>query len=88
MPQMQVKCVSVLVYCLPFTSMMKFALLLSALCAAVHGHGRLLEPPSRSSAWRLGFNTPPNYDDNQLFCGGASVSIIHNRLHFRYAVHV
>ncbi|XP_046558802.1 uncharacterized protein LOC124267855 [Haliotis rubra] len=36
----------------------------------VEGHGRLLEPPSRASMWRLGFNTPPNYDDNQLFCGG------------------
>lgn len=35
-----------------------------------HGHGRLIEPPSRSSAWRFGFNTPHNYNDNELFCGG------------------
>ena len=42
----------------------------------VAGHGRLLNPPSRSSMWRVGFNNPPNYDDNQLFCGGFSVSII------------
>lgn len=37
------------------------------------GHGRLMDPPSRSSLWRAGFNNPPNYDDNQLFCGGFSV---------------
>ncbi|XP_041375005.1 uncharacterized protein LOC121387844 [Gigantopelta aegis] len=36
----------------------------------VEGHGRLLEPVSRSSMWRKGFKTPKNYNDNQLFCGG------------------
>lgn len=39
----------------------------------VEGHGRLLEPVGRSSAWRLGFNTPHNYNDNALYCGGFSV---------------
>ncbi|KAK6168959.1 hypothetical protein SNE40_020105 [Patella caerulea] len=39
----------------------------------VFGHGRLLDPPSRSSMWREGFKNPPNYDDNQLFCGGVQV---------------
>ena len=34
------------------------------------GHGRLIEPPSRASAWRYGFDTPKDYDDNQGFCGG------------------
>uniref|UniRef100_A0A1B0AA71 Chitin-binding type-4 domain-containing protein n=1 Tax=Glossina pallidipes TaxID=7398 RepID=A0A1B0AA71_GLOPL len=34
------------------------------------GHGRLIEPPSRSSAWRYGFNTPPDYNDHELYCGG------------------
>ncbi|XP_069134843.1 uncharacterized protein [Argopecten irradians] len=38
--------------------------------AEVKGHGRLLEPPSRASMWRRGFNSPKNYNDNQLFCGG------------------
>lgn len=33
-------------------------------------HGRLIEPPSRASAWRYGFQTPPNYNDHELFCGG------------------
>ncbi|GAB0099247.1 uncharacterized protein DMENIID0001_150970 [Sergentomyia squamirostris] len=36
------------------------------------GHGRMIEPPSRASAWRYGFNTPPNYNDHELFCGGFS----------------
>ncbi|CAL1265994.1 unnamed protein product, partial [Larinioides sclopetarius] len=26
----------------------------------VQGHGRLLEPPSRSSMWRFGYDTPSN----------------------------
>ncbi|BFZ22803.1 hypothetical protein BsWGS_25842 [Bradybaena similaris] len=33
-------------------------------------HGRLWEPPSRSTMWRRGWNTPPNYNDMELFCGG------------------
>lgn len=36
------------------------------------GHGRLYEPPSRASAWRFGFNTPKDYNDNEGFCGGFS----------------
>ncbi|XP_017121026.1 uncharacterized protein LOC108141913 [Drosophila elegans] len=34
------------------------------------GHGRLIEPPSRASAWRFGFQTPPDYNDHELYCGG------------------
>ncbi len=41
----------------------------------VAGHGILIEPPSRASAWRFGFDTPPNYDDNALSCGGFSVGL-------------
>ncbi|CAH1788820.1 unnamed protein product [Owenia fusiformis] len=36
----------------------------------VFGHGRLIEPPSRSSMWKYGFPNPENYDDNALYCGG------------------
>lgn len=36
----------------------------------VNGHGRLIEPPSRASAWRFGFDTPHNYNDHELYCGG------------------
>lgn len=38
----------------------------------VNGHGRLVEPPSRASAWRFGFDTPHNYNDHELYCGGYS----------------
>lgn len=31
------------------------------------GHGRLRDPPSRSSAWREGFNTPPDYNVSNIF---------------------
>ncbi|XP_012282768.1 uncharacterized protein LOC105700977 [Orussus abietinus] len=34
------------------------------------GHGRLIEPPSRASMWRYGFDTPHDYNDNELYCGG------------------
>ncbi|XP_033731761.1 uncharacterized protein LOC117321453 [Pecten maximus] len=33
-------------------------------------HGRMMDPVQRSSMWRKGFNTPPNYEDTQLYCGG------------------
>ncbi|KAK8744209.1 hypothetical protein OTU49_001056, partial [Cherax quadricarinatus] len=47
-------------------------LLLIAVVAVVgcRGHGRLMEPPSRATAWRLGWPTPIDYNDNQGFCGG------------------
>ncbi|XP_037091408.1 uncharacterized protein LOC119111708 [Pollicipes pollicipes] len=38
--------------------------------AGVVGHGRLMDPPCRASMWRLGYDTPADYNDNQLFCGG------------------
>lgn len=45
---------------------------LGALCPAgpALSHGRLIEPPSRASAWRYGFPTPHNYNDHELYCGG------------------
>jgi multisubunit Na+/H+ antiporter MnhC subunit len=39
-----------------------------------HQHGMLMDPVNRSSMWRKGYKTPENYEDNQLFCGGRSVS--------------
>ena len=38
-------------------------------------HGRLSDPPARSTAWRE-FGTssyPPEYTDNEMFCGGFGV---------------
>jgi hypothetical protein len=48
----------------------------------VSGHGRLIDPPSRSSAWRFGFNTTINYNDNELFCGGFNVSHVSIKIAF------
>jgi len=45
-------------------------LAVAALAPSVLGHGRLVVPAGRSSAWRYGFNTPHHYSDNELFCGG------------------
>jgi len=47
------------------------ALIISILqVSSVLGHGRLLKPPARGSAWRFGFDTPKDYNDNAENCGG------------------
>ena len=56
------------------TKRITLLLTLMVLCDRVEGHGRLLEPPSRSSMWRQGYSNPINYSDNELNCGGANVS--------------
>ncbi|CAG7717696.1 unnamed protein product, partial [Allacma fusca] len=47
------------------------------LVSYVTGHGRLMDPPNRSSIWRLPefqyLDPPQNYDDNALYCGGFAV---------------
>ena len=51
--------------------LLKSILLISCLVAGISGHGRLLDPPARSSAWREDpVRFPMFYDDNQMFCGG------------------
>jgi len=39
------------------------------LLSVVLGHGRLHDPPGRSTAWRHGFPTPVNQNDHELNCG-------------------
>ncbi|XP_011050907.1 PREDICTED: uncharacterized protein LOC105143982 isoform X1 [Acromyrmex echinatior] len=39
----------------------------------IYGHGMMLDPINRSSAWRKGFPVEPNYTDNEHFCGGYSI---------------
>ena len=48
-------------------------LLASNLFHMVQGHGYLIKPPSRNAAWRHGFKTPTNIEDNGLNCGGRRV---------------
>ncbi|KAL5274619.1 hypothetical protein ACFFRR_000984 [Megaselia abdita] len=52
------------------TRIIPVVLLVSFIIILCDGHGRLIEPPSRATAWRYGFNTPPNYNDHELYCGG------------------
>ena len=54
-----------------FNEMIFFGILLILhLSTSVLAHGILLEPPSRTSAWRVGFNTPAYYNDSETNCGG------------------
>lgn len=49
----------------------------------VLGHGYMFSPINRASRWRLdptNWNIPHNYEDNQYFCGGYSVSAKFNFL--------
>lgn len=47
--------------------------LLIFLIKQADAHARLLEPPSRASMWRMGFDSPENFDDDQTYCGGIGV---------------
>ena len=58
-------------------------IMIASLLPSVLGHGYLMHPPQRSSAWRFGFQTPTNYDDNTQFCGGFGVGLI-----FWYSYHI
>ncbi|XP_057323425.1 uncharacterized protein LOC130666440 [Microplitis mediator] len=46
------------------------AILIFSVGGNVEGHGRLIEPPSRASMWRYGFDTPEDFTDNECYCGG------------------
>ncbi|XP_061196620.1 uncharacterized protein LOC133204893 [Saccostrea echinata] len=56
---------------------MYFLWILVLCIVEVCGHGKLWEPPSRSSMWRRGFDSPVNTNDNELNCGGYENHWIH-----------
>lgn len=60
------------------TTWVSIGVILSGLLDIVSGHGRLIDPPSRSSMFRYGFANPPNYNDHQLYCGGVQVQYEQN----------
>lgn len=59
-------------------------LTLLAMFWSVHGHGYLENPPARNTMWRQGFDTPKNYNDMGMNCGGASVSTFYMYLNRYY----
>ncbi|CAL7951135.1 unnamed protein product [Xylocopa violacea] len=52
--------------------------LLGASLDGIQGHGMLMDPISRSSAWRKSFDVEPDYNDNELFCGGYGIQYEQN----------
>ncbi|XP_040569454.1 uncharacterized protein [Lepeophtheirus salmonis] len=59
----------------------KVTLFFSIFCrefSLIYGHGRLMEPPSRASMWRVGYNSPVDENDNQGYCGGFGVQFNRN----------
>lgn len=46
---------------------------------SVKSHGRLMDPPARSSCWReFGNKCKTDYSDMQRFCGGFSIQWFQN----------
>lgn len=39
----------------------------------IDAHGRIIDPPGRSSMWRFGYDVPTDYNDNGVNCGGFGV---------------
>lgn len=51
-------------------------LAVSSVLAVVYSHGMVLDPVARGSRWRYSPGAPENFEDNQLFCGGFTVSVL------------
>lgn len=47
-------------------------MVLASLLAVGEPHGYMIEPPQRSSMWRVYEGFTPNYNDMELFCGGVT----------------
>lgn len=58
-----------------FTKLFILTLITAINLQEIYGHGMMLDPVNRSSAWRKGFPVEPNYTDNEHFCGGYGVCI-------------
>ena len=57
-----------------------FTLLIAFKYQEIEAHGRLLDPPSRSSCWReFPKKCVVEYTDNQQYCGGANVQWEQNK---------
>lgn len=54
-------------------SLVFVAIVLTSSLAGIEAHGMLMDPVNRGSAFRKGFSTPKNYDDNANYCGGFGV---------------
>ncbi|XP_064596525.1 uncharacterized protein LOC135463138 [Liolophura sinensis] len=46
---------------------------------SVTGNGYMIDPPARASMWRLGYDTPINYDDMNINCGGIYKHWVQNK---------
>lgn len=56
------------------------AVVVVALFEGALGHGMVMDPPNRSSMWRFDPEAPPNYEDDQNYCGGMTVMCFLNGL--------
>lgn len=53
-----------------------FATVMASAVSGVWSHGRMIEPPARNAMWRFDFDTPTNFEDSELFCGGIKVRFV------------
>lgn len=50
--------------------MVRLLVLVCMMMGVCDAHARLVDPPSRASAWRFGWPTPADFNDNEGYCGG------------------
>ncbi|XP_018403658.1 PREDICTED: uncharacterized protein LOC108780446 [Cyphomyrmex costatus] len=56
-----------------FAKLFVLTLVIAVNLQEIYGHGMMMDPINRSSAWRKGFPVEPNYTDNEHYCGGYMV---------------
>ncbi|XP_014475625.1 PREDICTED: uncharacterized protein LOC106744955 [Dinoponera quadriceps] len=61
-----------------FAKVLALALVAAINLQEIYGHGMMMDPVNRSSAWRKGFPVERNYNDNEHFCGGRGTQHIKN----------
>ncbi|KAG6800966.1 hypothetical protein HZU73_03704 [Apis mellifera caucasica] len=61
-----------------FEKLLLIIFLIGIYFSKIQGRGLMLDPISRSSAWRKGFPVEPNYNDHELFCGGLNIQYEQN----------
>lgn len=77
--------------CMKTSTMSLRASLLIVFCVVagrVYGHGLMTDPPMRSTLWRdfPGQGFEENYNDNELFCGGLSVSFFFSPSQVKFVI--
>ncbi|KAG7200156.1 hypothetical protein KM043_000592 [Ampulex compressa] len=62
-----------------FAKVLALSMVVTIHLREVYGHGMLMDPVNRGSAWRVGYDTPVDFTDNENFCGGFTAHYVTNK---------